>query len=81
MPERTASHTNPEPAKRIALTAAANREKWTPACGAAKASRIMRHRVGILQASVTHTVLTARRGGIGLTRHTAMSVPARSAPA
>ena len=81
MPERTASHTYPEPAKRIAPTAAGNREIGTPARGATKASRIMRHRVGILQASVTHMVLTARRGGIGLTRHTAMSVPARSAPA
>ena len=80
MPERTASHTYPEPAKRIAPTAAENREIGTPARGATKASRSMRHRVGILQAIVTHTAPSARSGGTGLTRHTAMSVPTTSAP-
>ena len=64
----------------IAPTAAQNREMGTPARGATRPSRIIRHRVGMLQASVTHTAPSIRRGAMGLTRHTAMSVPTARAP-
>ena len=81
IPLRTVSHTNPDEEKTRATITDQNSGILMPTLGSARPTSTMRHRLGMLQATVTHAAPSARRGGMGPTRRMAMSDPRTSPPA
>ena len=80
IPLRTVSHTNPDEEKISATITDQNRGILMPMLGSARPMSTMRHRLGILQATVTHAAPSARSGGMGPTRKMAMSDPRTRPP-
>ena len=80
IPLRTVSHTNPDEEKISATTTDQKSGIVIPTWGSARPMSTMRHRFGMLQATDTHAAPSARSGGMGPTRKTAMSDPRSSPP-
>ena len=65
IPLRTVSHTNPDEENISATTTDQKSGIVIPTWGSARPMSTMRHRFGMLQATVTHAAPSARSGGMG----------------
>src|ERR671933_578521 len=79
IPARIVSATNVPVYTDSTITAETKNEYRIPSFGKPKKNRNISSRSGVLRTTSTYTVDAHRRGGTGLTRNPAITVPSRSA--